>query len=74
MSGMINWGSDPFPMHMADQPPGFFYAVALTGHLFGYTETAMHTMRSLFSRLAMLCFYRLARYRSRAKCCCLSPC
>lgn len=64
MSGSINWGSDPFPMYLANQPPGFFYAVAITGHFFGYTETAMHLMRSLFSLLAIVCFYRLARYRS----------
>lgn len=64
MSGMVNWGDDPEPIHHFNQPPGFFYLVALTGHLFGYTEVPMHLMRSLFTLLALVCFYRLARHRS----------
>ena len=57
MSGTINWGSGLVPMHTANQPPGFFYPMALVGHFFGYTTTAMHLLRSLFSLLAIVCFY-----------------
>lgn len=63
MSGMVNWGYDPQPIHDFNQPPGFFYLVALTGHLFGYAEGPMHAMRSLFTLLALAGFHRLARYR-----------
>ena len=64
MSGTVNWGQDPEPIHDFNQPPGFFYLVAATGHLFGYSEGPMHMMRSLFSLLALLCFHRLARHRA----------
>lgn len=64
MSGTVNWGMDPEPIHDFNQPPGFFYLVAATGHLFGYAEGPMHAMRSVFTLLALLCFHRLARYRA----------
>lgn len=62
MSGEVNWGHDPEPIHHFNQPPGFFYLVAATGHLFGYSELPMHAMRSLFTLLALVCFHRLARH------------
>lgn len=61
MSGAVNWGHDPEPMHHFNQPPGFFYLVAATGHLFGYGELPMHAMRSLFTLLALFSFHGLAR-------------
>jgi hypothetical protein len=61
MSGMVNWGHDPEPIHNFNQPPGFFYLVAVTGHLFGWGEAPMHAMRSLFTLLALVCFHGLAR-------------
>ncbi len=61
MSGMITWDDGRVPMSIANQPPGFYYAIALTGKLFGYCETPMHLMRSLFTLLAIVCFHRLAR-------------
>lgn len=64
MSGMVNWGSTPEPIHFANQPAGFFYLVAITGHLFGYSEAPMHAMRALFSLLAVFCFHRLVRERA----------
>ncbi len=62
MSGHVNWGLNPEPAHHFNQPPGFFYLVAATGHLFGYSELPMHMMRSLFTLLALVCFHRLARH------------
>ena len=61
MSGRINWGEGLVPMHAANQPPGFYYLIALTGKLFGYGEVPMHLMRSLFTLLSIVCFHRLAR-------------
>lgn len=60
MSGYVNWGHDPEPIHHFNQPPGFFYLVAATGHLFGWGEMPMHAMRSLFTLLALCCFHGLA--------------
>ncbi len=64
MSGTVNWGNSPEPIHFANQPAGFFYLVALTGQLFGYTEWPMHAMRGLFTLLAVFCFHRLAREKA----------
>lgn len=61
MSGLVNWGQNPEPLHHFNQPPGFFYLVAITGYAFGWGEVPMHLMRSLFSLLALVCFHRLAR-------------
>lgn len=61
MSGTITWDEGRVPMHSANQPPGFYYAIALTGSLLGWTEVPMHLMRSLFTLLAIVCFHRLAR-------------
>ncbi len=62
MSGLVNWANDPEPMHRFNQPPGFFYLVALTGHVLGYSEAPMHAMRALFTLLALVWFHRLARH------------
>lgn len=67
MTGLVNWANDPEPLHHFNQPPGFFYLVALTGHLFGYAELPMHAMRALFTLLALLCFHRLARHLAPAQ-------
>lgn len=67
MSGLVNWANDPEPLHHFNQPPGFFYLMALTGHLFGYAELPMHAMRALFTLLALLCFHRLARHLAPAQ-------
>lgn len=61
MSGLVNWGHNPAPIHDFNQPPGFFYLVAATGHFFGWGELPMHAMRSLFTLLALVCFHGLAR-------------
>ncbi len=61
MSGLVNWGQNPEPLHHFNQPPGFFYLVAATGYAFGWGEVPMHLMRSLFTLLALVCFHRLAR-------------
>lgn len=65
LSGRIDWGEGLVPMHVANQPPGFFYLIACTGALFGYGEVPMHLMRSLFTLLAIVCCFRLAQ-RSHA--------
>ncbi|MBL7953113.1 MAG: glycosyltransferase family 39 protein [Flavobacteriales bacterium] len=63
LSGSIVWGNGLVPMHHGNQPPGFYYVLAASGSVFGYSERAMHLTRSLFSLLALVCFFRLARAR-----------
>lgn len=67
MSGYVNWGMEPEPIHHANQPPGFFYLIALTGHLLGYSEGVMHGLRSLFSLLAIVNMYLLARHFAKGQ-------
>lgn len=62
LSGPINWGYGPQPLSGGNQPPGFFYLVAATGHLFGYTEWPMHAMVSVFTLIALFNFHRLTQY------------
>ena len=67
MSGMVNWGQDPQPISDFNQPPGFFYLIALTGHFLGYTEGVMHGLRALFSLLAIVNMYLLARHFAKGQ-------
>lgn len=62
LSGMVNWNNGPQPLYEGNQPPGFMYLVAATGHLFGYTEVPLHVMISLFTLLALFNFHRLAKH------------
>ncbi len=64
LGGQVNWIADPEPMHHFNQPPGFFYLVALTARFTGFHEGPLHLMRSLFTLLALLCMYRLALHRA----------
>ncbi len=59
MSGLINWVNDPTPMYTSNQPPLFFYLIALTSVYFGYGEIPMHLLLSVFSFFALLIFYNL---------------
>lgn len=67
MSGLVNWGHDPQPLQYFNQPPGFFYLIALTGHFFGYGEGVMHGLRALFSLLAIANIYLLARHFAKGQ-------
>ena len=62
MSGLVNWGQDPQPLHDFNQPPGYFYLIALTGHFLGYSEGVMHGLRAMFSLIAIVNLYQLARH------------
>ncbi|MBK9419585.1 MAG: glycosyltransferase family 39 protein [Flavobacteriales bacterium] len=62
MSGLVNWGQDPQPLHDFNQPPGYFYIIALTGHFLGYSEGVMHGLRAMFSLIAIANLYQLARH------------
>ena len=61
LSGLLSWGNDFEPIYVTNQPPLYFYLMALIGTLFGWTEAAMHSVMALFSLWAILVFYRLSR-------------
>jgi 4-amino-4-deoxy-L-arabinose transferase-like glycosyltransferase len=63
LSGLLSWGNDFEPIYVTNQPPLYFYLMALIGTLFGWTEAAMHSVMAIFSLWAILVFYRLCRLR-----------
>ena len=61
LSGLLSWGNDFEPIYVTNQPPLYFYLMALIGTVFGWTEAVMHSLMALFSLWAILVFYRLSR-------------
>ncbi|KAF5064171.1 Dolichyl-phosphate-mannose-protein mannosyltransferase [anaerobic digester metagenome] len=59
MSGNINWQDYPTPLYTHNQPPLFFYLLALAISLLGTGETALHLFMSAFTLLALLLFRKL---------------
>ncbi|MGV9011296.1 MAG: ArnT family glycosyltransferase [Flavobacteriales bacterium] len=64
LSGMVNWGTALQPLYGGNQPPGFFYLVAVIGHFFGYSELPLQAIVSLFALLALFNFHGLAKHIS----------
>lgn len=67
MSGLINWGDDPTPMYSHNQPPLFFYLIAVVSGLFGTGEIALHLFFSVFTFLALFFFQKITRVLSVQK-------
>ena len=61
LSGLLNWGNDFEPIYVTNQPPLYFYLMAVVGMLFGWTEVAMHSVMALFVLWAIVAFYGVAR-------------
>jgi hypothetical protein len=61
MSGLVNWTGNFEPISALNQPHLYFYLMAGWGHLFGYSEIAIHCLMALFTLWAILAFYRLAK-------------
>ena len=60
MSGIINWGDKPSPMYSYNQPPLFFYLIAIVIKLFGPNEIVLHLLLSIFTFLALFFFQKAA--------------
>jgi 4-amino-4-deoxy-L-arabinose transferase-like glycosyltransferase len=60
MSGILNWNGIDEPAYRTNQPPLYFYLMALWSRLFGFSEPAMHSLQSLSALACILLFYRLA--------------
>ncbi len=56
MSGLINWSDNPEPMYYSNQPPLFFYLIALVSSLFGFNEIPLHLLLSVFTFIALFYF------------------
>ena len=61
MSGLVYWDGIEKPIYQLNQPPLYFYLLALWGGVIGYSEAAMHALQSLASLCCVLLFHRLAR-------------
>lgn len=61
MSGLINWDENKEPMYVANQPPLYFYYVALISSLFGTNEIILHFFQSIFTLLALVAFFKLTQ-------------
>ena len=60
MSGTINWTGWVQHFYDGNQPPLFFYGLALWGSVFGFGEIAMHGFEALFTGVCIVMFHRLA--------------
>ena len=61
MSGMLNWLDTAEPVFVTNQPHLFFYMIAGTGALFGWSELPMHLLTAAFALAAILAFHAIAR-------------
>ncbi|WP_266202653.1 ArnT family glycosyltransferase [Pontibacter kalidii] len=59
MSGSINWDNTSEPIFHFNQPPGYFYFIAIIGSVFGFSEIPLHLAQSVFSLLTVIYFYKL---------------
>jgi len=59
--GMINWDKVKKPVSEFNQPPLYPYLIAFWGKMVGYSEVSLHLFFSVFSFLAFLFFYFIAK-------------
>ncbi|QMU27916.1 ArnT family glycosyltransferase [Adhaeribacter radiodurans] len=61
MSGLIFWSNGYAPIYTYNQPPLYFYFLAVIGHFFSYSEFVLHLFQSGFTFLAIIYFYKLTQ-------------
>ena len=61
MSGLINWDENRQPMYAENQPPLYFYLVALISALFGNGEVTLHLFQSIFTFFSLVGFYKITQ-------------
>ncbi|TNE54743.1 MAG: glycosyltransferase family 39 protein [Bacteroidetes bacterium] len=59
MSAEINWGDTPTPMYHHNQPPLYFYLLALVSRLFGEDEQVLHLVTLGFVWMGLHFFWYL---------------
>lgn len=60
LSGLLNWGGVPAPIFETNQPHLFFYALAIWGSIFGYSEPSLHSLLALIALGCILVTYSIA--------------
>jgi 4-amino-4-deoxy-L-arabinose transferase-like glycosyltransferase len=61
-AGLIHWGSGKFvQLSHISQPALSFYPLALSIRLFGESEIALHLVQSIYSLIAIISFYKIAK-------------
>lgn len=61
-SGFINWENVPEPLSQSNQPPLVFYLIALTGHIFSFSEVPLHLLISVFTFLSLFFFLLTVKF------------
>lgn len=61
LSGSINWNGLSEPIHHFNQPPLFFYLIAIFGESFSYNEFPLHFLLSIFTGLVIYFSYKLSK-------------
>ncbi len=56
-SGFFNWDNVPEPLSQSNQPPLFFYLMAITGSLTSFSEVPLHLLVSVFTLLSLYFFF-----------------
>jgi len=64
MSGYINWKNLPTPMYSHNQPPLFFFLIAIFAGIFGVSEIPLHQLLSIFTFLSLYGFFKLTEILS----------
>lgn len=59
MAGKINWFNMPTPLSEHNQPPLYFYFIALVSSIVGTSELALHLFQSIFTFLSLLYFIKI---------------
>jgi hypothetical protein len=59
MSGKVNWGNNPNYIFTFNQPPLFFYTMAVWGYFWGYSEVSLHLLLSIFTLISLVFFYKI---------------
>ena len=61
MSGFINWTDQLEPIYENNQPPLWFYTIAVFGSVFGFSNYALHVLVSVFAFLCLFFFYKILK-------------
>ena len=61
MSGIIFGDGHHYPIYSTNQPSLYFYLMALWGKMWGWSEISMHSLVSIFTLWALVCFKKLSQ-------------
>ncbi|MGQ1785635.1 MULTISPECIES: ArnT family glycosyltransferase [unclassified Saccharicrinis] len=59
MHGLINWYGTSSPLYSFNQPPLFFYLLAIYTNIFGFSEISLHILMSIFVLISLIAFNKI---------------